>query len=265
MKKFLLTVLGIAAVGAAHAQLIFNGTTHGATFEDKCNITYATQSTSVDQTDPAAGTLDVHLKGHTNVLLQRTSATQWKATTTTYFNFQIGNTPVRMSTVYGADAGNFNGKQVLAGGPLSGSATSLNTLCGMTWFEYLDADNDNQFDEGVEDLMQISSSGVAMRNLPLTGNTYEVYDINNVTWGGGPAPYILGSQRHYVLKINQEMFGVLDDHATDPFHVATHEYSAPFTGWDVRYTYQTVPEPATFAGLGLAAMALVSRRRRTKN
>lgn len=265
MKKFLLTVLGIAAFGAAHAQLIFNGTTHGATFEDKCNITYATQSTSVGQTDPVGGTLNVRLSGHTNVLLQRLSSTSWSAITTTYFNFEIGNTPVLMNTVHGADSGKFNGKQVLAGGSILPTSTSLNTTCRTTWFEYLDVDHDGQYDEGVEDLMSITGTGVLMENTPLTGNTYQVYDINNLTWGGGPVPYIFGAQRNYLLQIKQEMRGVLDEGSTNPFRVATHEYSAPFTGWDLQYTYQTVPEPATFASLGLAAMALVSRRRKSKN
>ena len=260
MLKRSLTLAVSLLCGGALAQLSYNGVGHGAVSTAYCNVTQATQSTNVAMGSPSIGTMNVSLVGQTSAVLQRSSGVQWEAKTTTYFSFGVGSWPVLLSSVFGALDSHHNGKHVLGGGALANAATTMRTQCNVLWQEFVDADADGVYDIGTEDAYLIESTAVTMTTTALAGNGYEIYDFHP-TWGT-PQPYVLGAQRHYLLQIDALMWGDLNDSPSDPFHVATHEYNNPFSGWDLTYTYQAVPEPATFAGLGAAFVALASRRKK---
>lgn len=261
MLKRALTLAVSLLCGGALAQITFNGTNHGVTAQTACNITHASLASQVTMGTSIGGAMTVSLKGHTNATLQRGGLLAFTAETTTYNNFSIGNFPVQISTYLMADSVQANGKLVIGGGAPSNTSTLLNCLQIVEWAEFVDADADGVFDEGVEDSYSIGEwSSYLLGGVPLQGNGFHVYDIDSIYTVG--TPYVLGAQRNYYMRITQQLTGIVNDLTTDPFHVITHEFNAPYTGWQFNYTYQAVPEPTTFAGLGAAFVALVSRRKK---
>jgi len=257
MRKSLFLGFAVVAGVSAHAQLAYTGHTIGETYVDHCLTTYGVRSANVDMGPGAGGTFTIHQKGHVDALLERTAvATPWSHRSYTQYAFSVGATPVQLNHYFG-DQRSLNGKIVLGGGSPLNTATTMDLDFGYSLYEYVDANGDGLY-QSTEDKFSVSGGSMSIAG-PLAGNSLEVYTHNSGEIGSA---YILGANRTYIYELSSTLSGITSNSTGSPYFVATHEYGAPYTGWDVQFSYQAVPEPGTVAGLGTAALALVARRRR---
>jgi len=258
MNRILVFGLLLATSAMAHAQLSHTSSWFGDTETTHCVTSYGVHSSNVLIGGGAGGAMSIHEKGHVDALLERTASPQtWSHISHSFHAFSVGNTPVQLTHMF-SDTMSYNGKLVLGGG----SPLNLDTTASITprvdFWEFVDDNSNGEWDVS-EDRYFVNSMSPG-RLADSTGNGLEVYDKPyNVGTGW---TYILGANRTYMYEIASVMSGITENGSSSPFFVATHEYGAPYTGWDLNFTYQAVPEPATFAGLGMAALAVASRRRR---
>jgi len=199
----------------------------------------------------AGGTVDLQFYGDFDWSLPRSSGTAY---IDTYGNLPltVGILPVQVS--------NFklkvNAKWVAGGGGYNAPDTTQGSAYGII-YEQLGAT------PATGDPYAYGAAAGTARVANFSGNGYQ---IANTSSNGDPSTYILGANTNYYLQIDDRTFS---DNTTwsnfFPSVTLTNEFGGNFgdgfSGFDVSFSWATVPEPSTIALLTLGGLGLLARRR----
>lgn len=252
--KLTLVVLASLAASAACAQLTYDGAVFEAATETNCTIGAGFRVANGSITGPGAGTGSLALTGLQAIRLPRDpgSPQSFHAATETHFCFSVGLVPIQISSSLTGES--TEGKLVIGGGSTeSDTIAVVRTNFYLEW--YSDDNNNDLWDTG-EERQFVNSFGSTVTN-PLVGNGFLEYsETYGYNWS-----YILASGLNYMITGKHSVEGTNYSTIIDPPTVVTHEYTNPYAGANLDFSYTAVPEPASLCVLGLGTLAFLRRKK----